>query len=96
MSNLSEINIRPAVKRFAIGMENVLRKHDQEKGVTGWRDIDNQHLVNRLEANQVELKAAIELETPEQIMERCIDIANLAMMRYDNEFHELRKRKNND
>ena len=68
-TNMDETNVRPAVKRFAISMEKLLRRHDSEKGASGWREINNKHLVERLEANLSELNQAIRTETHEEIME---------------------------
>ena len=79
------INLRPAVGRFAVAMEKTLRNNDERKGTTGWKKVSHEKHEARIDANLSELKEAIRSGNSDEVKERCVDIGNLAMMRWDNE-----------
>lgn len=76
------INLRPEVKWFAEVMESKLRKYDNEKGVSGWKEESRLWLYSRLVQELLELHEALTEEIPleENILEECADVANAAMM----------------
>lgn len=74
------MKIRPEIQKFAEAMENKLRKHDEERGETGWRGEGFAYLLDRLEDEVDELK---NIETDIDEKEECVDIANFAMMIFD-------------
>lgn len=79
--------VRPSVKRFAIEMEKVLRENDY-KG--GWNELSDDHLINRMFQEWIELHDAmiirnrLNAKTTIDMQKECIDIANFAMMLFDN------------
>jgi len=76
------IDLRPEVKWFAEVMESKLRKYDNEKGISGWKEESRLWLYARLVQELLELHEALTEEIPleENILEECADVANVAMM----------------
>jgi len=72
------MKLRPEVKRFAEEMERQLRNNDH-KG--GWENCDRTFLLNELVKNY---KALLATGKKENILRRCVNIANFAMMIADN------------
>lgn len=74
---MSELKLRPEVRRFSEVMERRLRKHDH-KG--GWKDCDYSYLTRRLQEEIDELHVAVQCKSLELIPEEAADVANFAMM----------------
>ena len=72
---------RPAVIAFANALEAKLKVNDY-KG--GWADCSNEYLMDRLEGEVRELNFAVDRQTAERIRAECVDVANYAMMVFDN------------
>jgi len=76
-------DLRPEVADFAIEMERTLRQHDDTKGATGWKKEDNNWLFGLIDK-----KVLNYMKTPPQSLDSAqtimIDIANIAMMVWDN------------
>ena len=76
---------REAIRNFADGMEDTLKKYDDIKGTDGWRD--QVHTIDYLR-NMLQKKVAafhqncFNLE-PVKVKQDCIHIANYAMMIFD-------------
>lgn len=72
------------VSRFALAMEAQLHKNahkDHNDGGRGWRFDSVWSLINRLDEEVAELKAAVSAEQPaEVILSEAADVANFAMM----------------
>jgi len=87
--------MRKAVSRFAEAMENKLKKHDGDRGKDGWLDMTSctpGWLFGRLTQERAELSLALDIrpyskETRQRIREECIDVANFAMMIFDQMNH---------
>ena len=84
------VKLRPAVKRFAEAMELVLRDNDHK---TGWQELCNDHLVERMEDELGELHVELfhiadyrEPNIPDiaRAVHEAIDLANFAMMFFEN------------
>ncbi len=72
---------RKELQNFAIQMESVLRLNDY-KG--GWQDMADEEIIARILEETAEIitaKACISGNSPET---ECIDVANFAMMLWDN------------
>jgi len=79
---LPQFDVRPEVKDFAYAMEAELVENDH-KG--HWRDAPIEQLLDHLEDEVKELKAAIKLQMhPDEVLSEAADLANLAMMVADN------------
>jgi len=76
------IKLRPALQKFAEAMEIKLRKHDKERGEVGWHEEDFDYLFDRLQDEMEEL-AKVEGNS-KYTQGECVDIANFAMMIFDN------------
>ena len=78
--------MRDAVKEFANAMEKKLQKHDHDRGVEGWKQDATADLLGWLKNEVVELEVALisEDKSNEEIGEECADVANFAMMIFDN------------
>lgn len=74
-------NIREAVKKFTVHMENKLRKNDH-KG--GWNEWNSDDLFDLLLEEKNELEEALDIGDPYDIIDECADVANFAMMIADN------------
>jgi hypothetical protein len=86
-------DVRPCVREFAMDMENVLRENDHK---TGWKNNTLDSLFRMMGREVEELEEEIDVfnnlqrkgvEVPEvrnAICREAIDIANFAMMIYDN------------
>jgi len=72
---------RPELKRFADYMEGILKANDH-KG--GWDQEDNDYLLNYLMGEVEELRQAVEIGDEGRIRKECSDVANLAMMLFNN------------
>ncbi len=78
-------SLRPEVQRFAVAMEEKLRKHDDRMG---WSDCPPGHLLRRLRNETNELAAAVQSVTRSTYPERhaadvrseAADVGNFAMM----------------
>ena len=77
-----EIEVREPLAYFAYMMEKVLSANDH-KG--GWESLGIPYLLARLDQERDKLLIALhDEETAENIRHECCDIANLAMMIFDN------------
>jgi len=76
---------RESVSRFASEMEHTLSKHE-DKG--GWEKIPNSDLIHKAAHEMMELNAEIEKKDLSGIMHESVDLANFAMMIYDNAWRE--------
>jgi len=76
---MSKIVLRPAVKRFAEKMEQVLRLHDGHK--SGWDDSlnDMSFLEKKLDEEYLEWRN-IEGEKSDKFLLELVDISNICMM----------------
>jgi len=72
---------RPELQRFADRMESILKDNDH-KG--GWDNEENDYLFNYLMAEAEELRQAIEIGDEDKVRKECCDLANLAMMLFNN------------
>ena len=86
----AQIKLRGSVQRFAEAMELVLRDNDHK---TGWQELCNDHLVERMEDELNELHVELfhiadyrEPNIPDiaRAVHEAIDLANFAMMFFDN------------
>ncbi len=78
--------MRKSVKNFTEAMERKLKKNDW-KG--GWDTCDETRLLTLLSLEFVELKKAVlGLKSKAEIQEECVDVANFAMMIFDNSTKE--------
>lgn len=81
-AKLEEVAVRPPLASFAFAMEKVLQSNDH-KG--SWEQLRTEYLLMRLDQERDELLLAIHDEMPaEDIRHECCDVANLAMMIFDN------------
>lgn len=78
--------MRDEVKWFAEGMERKLKKRD---GYGGWRHLPLIYLKEKLKAEINELMIAMDYESPEEVIDESIDVANFAMMIADIMENEL-------
>jgi len=62
-------------------MESILKDNDH-KG--GWDNEENDYLFNYLMAEAEELRQAIEIGDEDKVRKECCDLANLAMMLFNN------------
>ncbi len=76
--------MRESVKKFAVQMENVLKKYDDERGETGWIEESIQFLINRANEELKEMQIAFEDCDPIKLNREAIDTANFCMMIVDN------------
>ena len=75
---------RKEVKWFAEQMEKKLQKNDHR---SGWKDADEDFLLQRLQEEILELKDEIcesHIYNSKKVIEECADVANFAMMIADN------------
>lgn len=80
-----EIDVRPEVARFALLMEEVLKRHDDEYGGSrGWKLVPTEHLQRWMIGETLELADALTRMDPPEIGTETADIANLCMMIADN------------
>jgi len=87
---MKKLTVRPSVSRFAEAMEFVLRCNDHK---TGWQELCNECLIERMEDEFKELHEEFfhrtDYKTPDlpdinRMLLEAIDIANFAMMLFDN------------
>ncbi len=80
MSKESQFELRPEVQRFAEAMERRLRANEHK---SGWQSCDSSFLMGELEKNY---DALWKLQPTDKvdILCRCANIANFAMMIADN------------
>lgn len=76
------IELRPEVQAFAEAMEAVLREHDDEKN--GWEDCSPESLFLHLKDEVSDLEEELDWCKPEEAMHEAVDVANMAMMVWDN------------
>lgn len=81
------VKLRDSVQWFAEIMEEVLRKHDSNRGVKGWiyalDDWENEWYFKRLKEEVEELTSIQEgsiLARDHQLISEAADVANFAMM----------------
>ncbi|GAF85775.1 unnamed protein product [marine sediment metagenome] len=79
------MDIRKEVKVFSIAMEQVLKLHDNKPH---WTDADNSYLLYRLKQEVKELEAALINGVSKEIKYEAVDVANFAMMLFDNHKEE--------
>jgi NTP pyrophosphatase (non-canonical NTP hydrolase) len=75
------IILRKEVKEFAQAMELTLRKHDPKKGKDSWKKDSYGSLFMHLSE---EVQETMEATHPHEIEKEAIDVANMAMMIWDN------------
>lgn len=80
------MKLRPSVQAFAEAMEAKLRTHDEAKGTEGWKHDRFDALDSHLLEEWGELREAIDSQfsTDSWVSDELIDLANLAMMIWDN------------
>ncbi len=78
--------MREPLKKFAEFQESVLKEHDNiKKGVAGWNKESIRTLFNKLVKEVNELEHEIRFSSfSNNIPRECADVANFAMMIYDN------------
>lgn len=74
--------VRAEVQSFAVDMERKLAKHDH--GFDSWKYVDNQDLMDGLNVEMAELQVAINSCDEDGIIDEAADVANFAMMLFDN------------
>lgn len=77
---MTVVRRRKALAEFTTHMELRLRENDH-KGKTGWRGWSKKALLNQLLLEVMEL---IEAKDDDSIRLECCDVANFAMMIFDN------------
>ncbi len=79
---------RSSLYEFALAMEAVLSSHDIMKGRDGWKECANGWLMAQMyrqfDALGMELRRSKEEFKLEYAMKQAVDVANFAMMIYDN------------
>ena len=75
--------MRTALKKFANAQEVILKDNDQFKA--GWEYCSNSHLLRKLKTEVAELELALIDGDKENIKYECCDVANYAMMLFDNQ-----------
>lgn len=79
---MEEISVRRPLATFALEQEKILQKHDDK---LHWSNLTWIILLDRLDKERDELLLAIyEGKPAEEIRHECCDIANFAMMIFDN------------
>lgn len=74
------VTLRPEVRKFAERMELKLRKHDTDRGVTGWQSESTEYLMNQILEEYHELIVAIGSGNLYSVCDEAADVANFAMM----------------
>lgn len=77
---------RPAVQRFAQAMERKLRQNDDREG---WEGCSYFYLLSMMEREVKEVRESLVDQDPKEAQLEAADVANFAMMIYDN----LRRKK---
>jgi hypothetical protein len=77
-------SIRPSVLKFALAMEQNLRKHDTDYGIEGWKDCNSDFLFTRLLKEVTELHQSLYAADDHSPRHEAVDVANFAMMIFDN------------
>jgi hypothetical protein len=84
-------DVREEVKKFAVAMERRLRENEWQGYIgdkNGWESMPRQRLYNELTFEAVNLLTAIKARSKPKITTCSADIANWAMMLFDNENRE--------
>lgn len=76
---------RIEIMHFAEAMEFKLAANDEKKGKQGWRKRLPGGLCDHLSGEVRELRKALNTRDVRRIMEECADVANMAMMIFDNQ-----------
>jgi hypothetical protein len=80
-----EKDIRSALQVFALYQESILRKHDDK---LHWSRVSNKYLLKRLKDEVQELASSLwnkgQLISRDDVQCECADVANFAMMIFDN------------
>lgn len=84
--------VRPSVRSFAISMEERLQKKEW-KG--GWDEQSRRELYDQLILEAMSLLSSIQNRDKDRIMRKCSDVANYAMMIFDNERNKIEDNKEN-
>jgi len=78
------MDIRFHIRQFSTEMEDKMRKHDEDKGTHGWVDMDPRMLLEKLMGEVLELSDELIDYTNSSkyinIIDKCADVANYAMM----------------
>lgn len=78
------VRLRPSVEKFAQAMEEKLRKHDADRGPSGWSGDGVERLFDRLSDESNELFDAIYVDdSADEVMSEATDVGNFAMMIFD-------------
>lgn len=72
--------LRSDLIKFVEAMEEILRLHDDQRGVDGWVDANYQHLLDRLTEELKEVRREVRKGNMEGVHREIIDVANFAMM----------------
>lgn len=78
-----ELGIRPEILEFAYAMEEVMEKHDKEKGES-WKNIPIDYLKLKLQEEYGEAAQAVQGDENE-----LVDIGNVAMMIFHRYKHKV-------
>jgi len=76
------MDIRYHIMRFSTDMEEKMRKHDHDRGESGWMNMDPKMLLEKLMDEVLELSDSMVGDNIDHnaIISECADVANYAMM----------------
>ena len=80
--------MRESVKQFAEAMEKVLARNDHKEG---WEECTNLYLIQRMIEEASEVLQMLDAGELGDMAEEAIDVANFAMMIYDNNMDHIAK-----
>lgn len=83
------IELRPSVQKFAEAMERSLQAHDSSKD--GWFGLEFSYLMRSIYGEVEELRDAILDRKPDEIRLESVDLANYAMMVFENSEQGVKK-----
>lgn len=92
-------DVREEVKRFAIAMEDRLRENEWRGYLddkNGWESMSRQRLFNELTFEAVNLSVAIQTRSKPKMLMMSADVANYAMMLFDNESRSKKDKKDEE
>lgn len=78
-----EFVVREEIKEFAIAMEEIMRKHDSEKG-SSWKNLPVEYLLLKLQEEYGEASVDV-AKNPLEL----VDLANVSMMLYHRYKHKI-------
>jgi hypothetical protein len=86
-------DVREPVKKFAIAMEQRLRKNDWK---IPWSTLSRTILLNEIVHQVISVTNGVHARDSKKICKESADIANFAMMMYDNEVAKIEQKENGD